>query len=162
MKDFELIRKSMEEDFKISISSIEPCFDRYHIKFRINAESEGFVPDACGLGMAIQCIMPDGEVQAEISMELAYQRYDIPQPEFYEERIRRIVDTAFKGMGVKLEKIVQPDPEKAFWELKLTYPEGTVFSNEPYFVIKSCSAREVLVELDLSTLKEFESNYEID
>lgn len=159
MTELERIKQSMEEDYKISISYIESCFGKYHFNFHVKPESKGFVPDVFNLEMIIRCIKPDGEVQAEVSQEKAQRRYNALRPKTYEDRIKRVVKLAFQDKDVKLAKIIQPDPKEAAWNLLLTYPEGTVFQNDPFFVIRSCSATDVLVEMDLSTLAELESSY---
>ena len=159
MSVLERIKQSLEEDYKLSVSYIESFFDKYNFNFRIKPESKGFVPDVYNLDMVIRCIKPDGEVQAEISQEKAHRRYKVTRPKDYPSRIKRVMKLAFQGMGVELAKIMHPDPDETCWNLLLTYPEGSVFHNEPFFVILSCSAKEVLVEMDLSVLEGLEARY---
>lgn len=159
MTEIDRIKQSMEEDYKITIDYIEEFFDKFQLNFRINPGSKGFIPDVFHLGMEIKQISPDGVIQAEINQEMARRRYKTVRPKSYEDRIKRAIKLAFKGTGVKLAKIIHPDAEVAEWQILLTYPEGTVFHNDPFLVIESCSATEILADLDLSQLEYIEASY---
>ena len=159
MTELDRIKQSLEEDYHISIDYIEVFFDKYLFNFRINPDSEGFTPDVFNLGMEIRRIMPDGEIQAEINQEMALRRYNAARPKSYIDRVKRAIKLAFKDQGVKLLKVVEPDPNDANWEVLLSYPEGTIFHNEPFLVIKSCSATEILAEMDIDQLEFIEASY---
>ena len=159
MTELDRIKQSMEEDYKITIDYIEEFFDKFQLNFRINPDSKGFTPDVFHLGMEIKEIKPDGAIQAEVNQEMARRRYKAVRPLSYEDRIRRVIKLAFKDQGVKLSKIIQENPEFAEWKLLLTYPEGTVFHNDPFLIIESCSATEILADLDLDALESLEARF---
>ena len=159
MKEIDRIKQSMEEDYKITIDYIEEFFDKYLLNFRINPDSKGFIPDVFHLEMEIKEIKPSGEIQAEISQEMARRRYKTVRPKSFEDRINRVIKLVFKDTGIKLTRIIHPNPEVAEWQLLLTYPEGGIFHNEAYLVIESCSATEILADIDLPQLEYLEASY---